>query len=206
MKPADEPRRVWAERRTEQHHHDGEAVRTRPHQLDVDPGDRVTAAHASGERRPIGARQDVALRRHQHAALRRDVDVLATAAAVPLGESDQRATCCVTGGVQECLRDRGSNGRTVGVAREHELTARREHRDVRCWPGCLWSAGSESADRDGDERWVGRAQRRQVDGNGTRFDHDVTALGEGEQLVMPAPTGEIDDHTALAAVPAPERQ
>ena len=201
-----QPSRERPDRRAEQEQHRDEAVCARPQQLDVEPGDLDPAAHPLRRHPAERDRQDVALRRLQHRALRRHLDVLAAAADAALAQRQQRPDRGVGARVEERLRDRRPHGRAVVVAGHRQLARGGVDREVRGRPRRLRAVRPERRDRDRHERRIGSTQRGEVDGHRAALDHDVGAGAQPGQAVPPGVRFEVEHDAALAAVPAPKRQ
>ena len=179
----------------------------RPQQLDVEPGDLDPAAHPLRRHPAERDRQDVALRRLQHRALRRHLDVLAAAADAALAQRQQRPDGGVGARVEE--RPAGTAVRTGGRSSSPVIASWHAgglDREVGGRPRRLRAARPERRDRDRDERRIGSAQRGEVDGHRAALDHDVGAGAQPGQAVPPGVRFEVEHDAALAAVPAPERQ
>ena len=82
----------------------------------------------------------------------------------------------------EHLRLTDPHGRPIVVAREHELAARRGHREVGRRPRRLRTRPAERRDRHGHEPRVVRQQPVEVDRHGTALDEHVSRPAEGVEV------------------------
>ena len=117
-------------------------------------------------------------------------------AARPLLQCKQCTACGVTGRVKKCLRYGRANRGTVGVAGEHELTARGEDCEIARRPRRLRPGRSEGTDGDRDEGGILPSQFGEIDGHCARLEQHVASANQVPEQGATRGRGDIDGDAA----------